>query len=464
MIYITGDTHGLINFDKLKKYFSKLYTTDQEFLIILGDTGIVWSDNEHYISEYSGLGPTVFFIDGNHDNFDLLNKFPVVEMFGAKCHRLISNVYHILRGEIITLNDLSFLCMGGATSIDKHLREEGISWWKDENITDLDMQNALNNLEKHSYKVDYVLTHCAPSKYVNKMFGYKSDDDTDKLAKLEYYTEFKHWYFGHYHADKTYKNFRCFYNDVLEIKAYKPVKKDIEYELLTKEEDATFLRNYKTDKIVRIREEDLPEWYYECCAYRSWYYRLKGITDIAFAGSPFDNHISKDSSIFLHYHGKLKKDEKERPVNREEWDSYTMRCSIAKFILAVDKYSPNINTEKIKAQINLVYDQYNGGYFFDTSKHVCVRPFPNIKTPIYKQWIDNLDATYEVVHGDAILSQFVELDRAKEYASLYVEYNLWNKNANKILGNENNEFIEAYNVDKDRTKWVYVRKINKDKL
>ena len=35
--------------------------------------------------------------------------------------------------------------------------------------------------------------------------------------------------------------------------------------------------------------------------------------------------------------------------------------------LVVNKYSPKVNTNKVKAQINLVYDQYNGGNFFKTN-------------------------------------------------------------------------------------------------
>ena len=181
MIYITGDTHGNIDFNKIKEYFDKLYVTKNDYLIILGDAGIVWSETEVFIHDYSFLGLTVLFIDGNHENFDLLNKFPIIEYNGAKCHRLTSNVFHILRGEIINLNGLSFLCIGGATSIDKYHRIEGISWWEEENISDKDIENAMNNIKKYNYKVDYVISHCAPSKYVNEIFGFKIDSDTDKL-------------------------------------------------------------------------------------------------------------------------------------------------------------------------------------------------------------------------------------------------------------------------------------------
>ena len=69
MIYITGDTHGNIDFKKIKDYFSKKYVTNEDYLIILGDAGIVWSENECFIHNYAYLGLTILFIDGNHENF-----------------------------------------------------------------------------------------------------------------------------------------------------------------------------------------------------------------------------------------------------------------------------------------------------------------------------------------------------------------------------------------------------------
>ena len=115
MIYITGDTHGLIDFDKLN-YFKTIYTSEKDVLIILGDAGIAWSEEEleHTISKYELLGITIIFIDGNHENFSMLNNLPIVEMYGAKMHKISNNIYHVLRGEIMTINNLKFLCLGGA--------------------------------------------------------------------------------------------------------------------------------------------------------------------------------------------------------------------------------------------------------------------------------------------------------------------------------------------------------------
>ena len=217
MIYVTGDTHGLNDFDKLEAFFEERPAKEDDVLLILGDCAVLWSEIANYTKEYSSLGPTVLFIDGNHENFPMLNALPIIEKYGAKLHKVSPRVFHILRGEILEIEGKSFLCMGGATSTDKYLRKEGISWWKEENITDKDLANAFENLKKHNYEVDYVLTHCAPTSTLMRMFPFDADDNTDQLDRLKAKTNFKKWYFGHYHQDKTRGDYRCFYYDIIEL-------------------------------------------------------------------------------------------------------------------------------------------------------------------------------------------------------------------------------------------------------
>lgn len=463
MIYITGDTHGNIDFNKLKIYFKNRYVTKKDYLFILGDVAIVWNEIENYIWDYIRLGLTILFIDGNHENFELLNKFPVVEFKGAKCHRIAKDIYHVLRGEIVKINDLSFFCMGGATSIDKYMRQDRISWWEEENITYQDIQNGLDNLEKVNNKVDYVLTHCAPSSIVKKMFGYQTDPNTDILEKFKGLIDFKYWYFGHYHENKKRDKFRCFYQDILEIPSMYKGKKNVKEKLYTLSSGFDdykyfpYLINRETGRKTSLKAEDLPEWYFEEFSYRFWYYCLKDVTDVAFHSPYFDNHISKDSRIYLHYHGKLKKKRDFSPVNEEEWDCSTWRCSITHFCLGLKKYSPHLNLKPLKARINLVYDNYNNG---DNSDAV-VRPFPEIKTPHYKsRYSYRGKAQYVVLNGNIILSEFIDLDRAIEYAKEVITEKYRAKILLETSGDEQEEFIKAFDYDEKELKRVFVKRIN----
>ncbi len=415
MIYITGDTHGEIDFDKIKNYFRTIYCSEKDYLIILGDAGIIWDkDNEDILLKYELVGPTIIFIDGNHENFDLLGTYPVVLFHNAKAHRITKNIYHILRGEILQLNDLTFLCIGGARSIDKIYRKEHISYWKDEDITLNDYNNAIKNLEKYDYKVDFVLTHCAPSSTLKKMFpNFEEDENTKLLEKIKEKAMFSNWYFGHYHFDKILGTSRCFYNEIKEIPIMNNGTKEIKYNLLTleyDEEDDGYLRNWETRRKTKLKQDDLPEWYYLNYSYRNWFYNLKGIKDVAIIRSPFSNHISKDSKLFFSYNKILPKNDDYGPINRDDWDVDTWRVPLVDIIKAIEKYNPSLNLDKIKEQVNLAYDYFND----DLLSHGVIRPYLHIKTKRLKSKYREIANCY-VEHDGNVLSQFFSIEKAEDY-------------------------------------------------
>lgn len=219
MIYITGDTHGDVDFNKLLKLKDEKVTYN-DYLVICGDAGICWSQDslEYHLSLYRDIGCTIIFVDGNHENFEMLNELPLVEYCGALMHRVDQHIFHILRGEIMNLEGITFLCIGGAVSIDKKYRIPYISWRPEEIINEHDIDNAICNLEKVGYKVDYVVTHCVDTVTLYKSFGYRSDVCTDRLNFIDKLVEYKCWFFGHYHVDnKINEKKTCLYNQILRI-------------------------------------------------------------------------------------------------------------------------------------------------------------------------------------------------------------------------------------------------------
>lgn len=133
-------------------------------------------------------------------------------------HQIDKHIFHVLRGEIMIINKKSFLCLGGAISIDKMERTPYVSWWPEEEITFHDIDNALSNLEKVNNKVDYVITHCADTHTVIKSFGFRRDICTDQLTFIDKVVDYKHWFFGHYHFDRKIDNKKtCLYQEIIEI-------------------------------------------------------------------------------------------------------------------------------------------------------------------------------------------------------------------------------------------------------
>lgn len=209
MIYIVGDTHIPVDISKLneRKFPMQENMNRDDFVIICGDFGGIWDNGEddmYWLEWLNNRNFTTLFIDGNHENFELLNKYEVQEFNGGKVHKIRDNIYHLMRGQVFTLKGQKFFTMGGAKSHDKHCRKEGVSWWAEELPNDLEYEEANRNLELNDWKVDYVITHCASNRIITMlMYGYGRDKLTTYFEDLEDKLTFKKWYFGHYHMDRA---------------------------------------------------------------------------------------------------------------------------------------------------------------------------------------------------------------------------------------------------------------------
>jgi len=205
MIYITGDTHIPIDISKLNttNFPQQKLLDKNDYVIICGDFGGVWDNSKEELFWRKWLlekNFTTIFCDGNHENFDLLNQFPVEEWNGGKVHFINDSVIHLMRGQVFTIDDLKFFTMGGATSIDKYRRKEGISWWKEEIPSNKEFEEAFNNLDKHNWIVDYVISHTCSMRIMQERGYIKENNALNKFFDmLEGDLEYKHWYFGHFH-------------------------------------------------------------------------------------------------------------------------------------------------------------------------------------------------------------------------------------------------------------------------
>lgn len=229
MIYITGDTHGMVDWEKLntrKLPDQKHMEPGRDYLIIAGDFAGVWdgADYDAYILKaYNKRNFTTLFIDGNHENHDLLDKYPVEEWHGGKVHKISDRVIHLMRGQVFEIDGMKFFTMGGAESTDKHLRDEGESWWAREMPSDEEYEEALFNLERVNFEVDFVLTHCAPEGYIGSHLAGTVRRSKNRLTEFldslisEHGLKFKHWYFGHYHRDLDWDRFSLVFGRIVKI-------------------------------------------------------------------------------------------------------------------------------------------------------------------------------------------------------------------------------------------------------
>ena len=91
MVYITGDTH--VDFERLDSLRLKKGDT----LIICGDFGFIWDGSAREEKILKQLGKKKFnicFIDGTHENFELLDEYEQGVFCGGKAHNISGNLYH----------------------------------------------------------------------------------------------------------------------------------------------------------------------------------------------------------------------------------------------------------------------------------------------------------------------------------------------------------------------------------
>lgn len=211
-IYITGDTHIPIDISKLaaKSWEEQKKLTYDDFLIICGDFGGVWnkSNEEKYWLRWLNDKPfTTLFVDGNHENFSLLNQYKTEEFNGGNVHRIMPHIYHLMRGQVFDFNGVRVFTMGGASSHDRAFRKENINWWKEELPSEQEYSEALSNLDKCGWKVDLIITHCASTIIQGIIsLGYEQNSLTDFLETIRRNLTYDKWYFGHYHIDKAINN------------------------------------------------------------------------------------------------------------------------------------------------------------------------------------------------------------------------------------------------------------------
>lgn len=131
----------------------------------------------------------ILAIDGNHDNHDLLTR---EGDWGNPAFK------YIKRGEVFTINGIRFMGMGGAHSIDRDMRTEGVDWYRGELITYGQITKALTQGE-----VDIMLSHERPSAFGNPRPNYWSVQEADAQRwMLNELLELKPklWFHGHHHV------------------------------------------------------------------------------------------------------------------------------------------------------------------------------------------------------------------------------------------------------------------------
>lgn len=211
VIYVTGDTHG-----EMRRFHTrelrKLKKGDT--LIICGDFGFLWdggAQEEKCLRKLGKMKYQVLFLDGTHENFDLLAKYPVEEWNGGKVQHITGGLYHLMRGQVYTIEDRKIFTFGGGESAEKQIRMEMKRWWPCEMPNLDEMREGADNLQANGFEVDYIITHMPPPK-VDLIKTENRNQLEAYFSQVMKQTKYKKWFFGSQHIDRkiTYKNFAVF--------------------------------------------------------------------------------------------------------------------------------------------------------------------------------------------------------------------------------------------------------------
>ena len=163
-----GDTHS--------KWEQYLPLTEGVDSIQVGDFGIGFR-------KVPDINPRARFIRGNHDNPELARNHP-----------------NWIKDGLIE-NDM--MLIGGAFSIDREWRTEGVDWWPDEELTIPDLQQLLDIAI--AVKPRIIVTHDCPESIIPYLFPRAlpiRSRTQQALDAVLHSVKPALWIFGHWHYDR----------------------------------------------------------------------------------------------------------------------------------------------------------------------------------------------------------------------------------------------------------------------
>jgi hypothetical protein len=208
-ILIAGDWHG--DTRHACKTVRRAKAAGAEIIMQVGDFGM-WDHEIEGFNYLDGLndecrknGIKVYFVAGNHENWDRLDWMEKNNPKTYQGHTVIrSHIRYTGRVKRWRMDDKWFQAVGGAVSIDKAGRKLGKSWWAQEAVP----ESVVKGLENAGRVSDYLFTHDSPTCAPHK-FRLKADLDSqmhrqlmDRVGRV---VQPKLWFHGHYH--EWYENY-----------------------------------------------------------------------------------------------------------------------------------------------------------------------------------------------------------------------------------------------------------------
>lgn len=166
-----------------------------------------------------GLPWPVFFIDGNHEDYEVLKRLEGIDLenlSGAGAKRAADGIFYLQRGSCCVADGMRILAIGGSTSGPGYKKRHIDIWQPEEDISEKERRQIYNTLEENNYNFDIVLTHTLPETRMKQWYEQKDRSVTNEIIENVFKEiEYRQWFFGHFHCDEDFPgDFHCLYRDV----------------------------------------------------------------------------------------------------------------------------------------------------------------------------------------------------------------------------------------------------------
>lgn len=225
LVYVTGDAHG--RFERFRAFCDAKRLTPKDLIVVLGDAGLNYhlDERDDRLKTFAASVPAhMLFIYGNHEERpENISGYRETEGFGGTVYvqERFPSLLFAKDGEVYDLDGVRCIAIGGAYSIDKPFRlAKGLPWFPDEQPSDRVKRRVERSLASLDWKVDFVLSHTVPRRYVpTEAFIPGIDQCTvdrsteEWLGELEGRLSYKRWYAGHYHVTKEVDRMKLMFED-----------------------------------------------------------------------------------------------------------------------------------------------------------------------------------------------------------------------------------------------------------
>ena len=153
-VAVCGDWHGNIGWLRMLSRALPNLAYDVRTILQLGDW---WMDPLETDPLFAEAGiDRVFVTVGNHEPFDLIS--PLLAAHPGAAIRVSDVTWILPRPARLIIGGRTVLSLGGAASVDRIWRTEGLDWWPEEAISDEQVAAAITG-----GTADLMLTHESPA-------------------------------------------------------------------------------------------------------------------------------------------------------------------------------------------------------------------------------------------------------------------------------------------------------------